>query len=70
MSHPHRCPLCQGSGELPTNTTNPYVVCHACNGKGIVWEPESASDRRARRELMQFLAADPDKPVPASTGPS
>lgn len=40
MNQPHRCPICQGNGELPTNTTVAHKPCHACNGRGIVWEPE------------------------------
>ena len=43
MSEPHRCPVCYGTGSLPspypmTTAGMIQVTCHACNGKGIVWE--------------------------------
>lgn len=28
---PHRCPICDGSGQYLGKT------CHGCEGKGIVW---------------------------------
>ncbi|MHC4402940.1 MAG: hypothetical protein ACYTG0_25040 [Planctomycetota bacterium] len=40
MSRPYVCPLCGGSGELPTDQTCPTKRCHACAGKGIVWSPD------------------------------
>lgn len=45
MSQPHKCPLCDGAGKLDDTHGAPYaglpavVVCHGCNGQGIVWEP-------------------------------
>lgn len=41
MSRPHACPVCGGSGEH-WHTSNGVTtgVCRACNGKGIVWEPQ------------------------------
>jgi len=52
MSTPHKCPVCDGAvvvsrhpwvaGDVPTCTaygteTHP---CKACNGTGVVWEPQ------------------------------
>ena len=44
MSVPSICPLCSGSGKLPTNTDSTVPgekTCHACDGHGIVWPPVS-----------------------------
>ena len=32
MAIPYPCPICSGTGVVDGK------VCHACNGKGIVWE--------------------------------
>lgn len=48
MAEPQRCPLCDGSGlvswsyqEAPFGERLTAVKdCHACSGKGIVWEPD------------------------------
>lgn len=45
---PHKCPLCDGDGtkrayrcDLKAGTDRwEMVACHACDGKGIVWEPQ------------------------------
>jgi len=44
MSKPHKCPVCEGGGQMQTllNSTN-HQDCHACKGTGIVWEPEPKS---------------------------
>lgn len=50
MMIPHKCPVCDGTGEV---SRSPWVAgyvygrsssdcdCHACNGTGIVWEKDS-----------------------------
>lgn len=48
MNTPHRCPICDGVGELPKKRAksiafqvigNPKrFVCHGCHGTGIVWD--------------------------------
>jgi len=46
IKNPHRCPVCEGDGEVIINTgylltshppKYPTKVCNACEGKGIVW---------------------------------
>lgn len=44
MSLPYVCPLCNGSGKLPTDQTCPTKPCHACGGEGIVWSPDADRD--------------------------
>lgn len=47
MSIPYKCPVCGGEGTITkpeppgqSTTCGPQPrTCHACNGKGIVWEP-------------------------------
>lgn len=34
---PHRCPVCEGKRPAMDN-------CDACEGKGVVWEPEAAHE--------------------------
>jgi len=37
---PHKCPICEGTGRTsPNGNMSQYssVVCHGCDGKGIVW---------------------------------
>jgi DnaJ-class molecular chaperone len=39
---PHKCPVCDGNGKKPNphaTGENDLLPCHACDGKGIVWEP-------------------------------
>lgn len=50
---PHKCPVCDGRGNVPfgfyeagwtghyTTGTKPIPVedCRTCNGKGVLWEP-------------------------------
>lgn len=49
MSVPYKCPVCGGAGKVPKRTDNDGitvtcdVVCHACDGKGVVWSPESGA---------------------------
>lgn len=53
MSQPHTCPVCNGAGTV---SKPPYIAgdidewfsgdtriyeCNACDGKGIVWEPDT-----------------------------
>lgn len=48
MNIPHRCPVCDGSGELKKKRAKSNAfqvvgnakrfVCHGCQGTGIVWE--------------------------------
>ncbi len=49
---PHKCPVCNGNGKVASgfyNQTSGHwstvdstpETCRSCNGKGIVWEPES-----------------------------
>lgn len=41
MAIPYPCPICSGTGVVDetASTVLACEVCHACNGKGIVWEP-------------------------------
>ena len=51
MSQPHKCPVCEGQGTVSrpphvagdvhewTDTSAGPWTCHACDGKGVVWEP-------------------------------
>lgn len=47
MSVPHKCPVCDGAGKVSATTCvngisgTCDVVCHACDGKGIVWSPDA-----------------------------
>jgi len=43
---PHKCPICDGNGEIITNhnelltshaTKFPKKICHCCDGKGVLW---------------------------------
>lgn len=44
MSQPHKCPVCEGEGTRHRRGyCNTAEKCHACNGTGIVWEPETTS---------------------------
>lgn len=45
MSRPYKCPVCEGSGEVPNYdpTIEAKQECHACDGQGIVWEPEAVT---------------------------
>ena len=46
MPIPHRCPVCGGKGQVPSDfyspftysTTLPFQQCRACCGSGILWE--------------------------------
>lgn len=48
MSEPYRCPICYGRGEIEDDpfgyatTAKMPKVCHACGGRGIVWEPRAS----------------------------
>jgi uncharacterized cupin superfamily protein len=46
--HPHRCPICNGTGNVPngfynqtsgewTTTDATPETCQTCSGRGIVW---------------------------------
>ena len=53
---PHKCPVCNGSGfqSRPSwvagdqntwaGTGSNLNPCHACQSKGIVWEPEEKNN--------------------------
>ncbi len=42
MSQPHKCPVCEGSGEQRGwSIDHCPPKCPACDGKGVVWEPET-----------------------------
>ena len=42
MSNPAVCPLCHGEGKrIPTLKVEPEE-CNACEGKGVVWSPETS----------------------------
>ncbi len=45
MTQPRKCPVCEGSGmryTTPATANQPHAEkCHSCNGRGVVWEPES-----------------------------
>lgn len=50
MSTPHKCPVCEGSGQIqiaPVTTDAGTRACHACDGKGIVWSPDVTWEREA-----------------------
>ena len=41
MLIPHKCPVCEGTGQAPAglgvdNGTG-TVTCHACGGTGVIW---------------------------------
>ena len=42
---PHKCPVCDGFGwssvgpQDGSTNTGKREPCHACNGRGILWEP-------------------------------
>ncbi len=40
MAIPHKCEICGGSGQIPTDgsVTNTHNICQGCGGSGIVWE--------------------------------
>jgi hypothetical protein len=48
MTKPHKCPVCEGAGEVPDaqvgigTAVTTFAACPACNGKCVVWEPELA----------------------------
>lgn len=56
MSTPHKCPVCDGSGQVPSQgSTATHVNCGACNGAGIVWDhsaPAKIVIRIAPHETM------------------
>jgi len=39
IRRPHRCPICLGSGQAPTNLgcTAAWSPCHPCGGSGVLW---------------------------------
>lgn len=42
MSVPWTCPICNGGRIVPpeaVSRTSQPAWCHACDGKGVVWEP-------------------------------
>jgi len=48
MSIPHKCPVCEGTGEVvrnrPVEATAPMPqTCNACSGTGVVWEVQKAA---------------------------
>jgi hypothetical protein len=34
---PHICPLCEGKGKIEYLGKLEIVICHSCEGKGIIW---------------------------------
>lgn len=47
---PHKCPVCEGSGEVIINNGQilacyplkyPTKICSACKGKGIIWKEQT-----------------------------
>jgi len=54
MSKPHKCPVCEGHGtvsrppnvagdqETWTSSDLRFYDCPACNGTGLVWEPDAS----------------------------
>lgn len=79
MTTPHRCPVCEGSGNGPTITEHgpgsifdedhevvvSYHVCPACKGTGVLWEPEEEPT-----VLISPLRSEPEPsifPNPATT---
>jgi len=61
MTRAQVCPVCEGRGIVPrefypdlTETHCPakYVVCRACNGTGIVWEPAVSSTKIEFPEIV------------------
>jgi len=41
MLIPHKCPVCEGTGQTPgtlgPGTLTGPITCHACGGAGIIW---------------------------------
>jgi hypothetical protein len=56
MSKPHVCPLCGGEGTrtVSRGTAVNTETCHACDGRGIVWEPDIVSAPSVREFPMEF----------------
>lgn len=44
MSHPHKCPVCDGSGKVIDERLRDRVLCESCKGSGVVWEPEGQQE--------------------------
>jgi len=52
MSTPHRCPVCQGVGQLPNGFYNTCSMgsttdassenCRTCGGQGFIWNMSSS----------------------------
>ncbi len=56
MSTPHKCPVCDGSGQVPSQfTTSTQANCSACNGSGIVWDTPEPSVRLAPSDPLNQL---------------
>ena len=36
---PHKCPVCEGTGEFVYTEGELPEKCKACDGKGVVWPP-------------------------------
>lgn len=60
MAKPHKCPVCEGTGKwestLPRTELLP-IICHACSGTGIVWEPERPTLVGEERETCEVTTA-------------
>lgn len=62
MSLPYPCPICSGEGTitLPSEICQsmayepPPKTCHACDGKGIVWEPRVAGEAVVVQPVFQL----------------
>ena len=59
MAIPYPCPICGGAGRIDgpgdvyfDGDQSSGVSCHACNGKGIVWE--SPEPYVVRQPVLQY----------------
>lgn len=47
MSQPHKCPVCEGSGKVIDAMLRQQVACHACGGRGVLWEQTTGPQEAA-----------------------
>jgi DnaJ-class molecular chaperone len=49
MSVPHKCPVCNGEGDvldaMDNTSSNPRKVCPACNGVCVLWYEDRLEKR-------------------------
>ena len=60
MTAPHKCPVCEGKGQVVDPRIRDEIVCQTCKGKGIVWEPSVAQEGAAANPGQLDLTYDGD----------